>query len=126
VKRLIAVLILGSLLAGAAVAQIESKPTAPVDKNSSQLRSVTGTVLGKEDSPLPNAVVYLKNTKTLAVRTYIANTGGEFQFNALSPNVDYELFAEYEGKKSDAKTVSSFDSRPKVHINLRIDMAPKK
>jgi hypothetical protein len=121
VKRLVMIVTVGGMLLAMAAAQ-QNK----VDKNSSQLRSLTGTVLGKEDAPLPNAIVYLKNTKTLAVRTYIANTGGEFQFNALSPNVDYELFAEYEGKKSDTKTVSSFDSRSKVHMNLHIDATPKK
>ena len=40
---------------------------------------------------------------------------------ALSPNVDYEVYAQYQGKKSDTKTVSQFDSRAQVNINLRID-----
>ncbi len=114
------------MIAGLSVALLAVAAAQKQDKNASQLRSVTGTVLGKEDAPLPNAIVYLKNTKTLAVRTYIANASGEFQFNALSPNVDYELFAEYDGKKSPTKTVSSFDSRTKVHLNLHIDAEPKK
>ena len=76
---------------------------------------------GRGDVPLPQAVVYLKNTKTLAVRTYIADNEGKYQFNALSPNVDYEVYAQFNGRKSDTKTVSQFDNRQVVNIVLRVD-----
>jgi Carboxypeptidase regulatory-like domain len=85
-------------------------------------RTLTGTVLDKSDKPLANAVVYLKNKKTLAVKTYIAQNDGTYRFPELSPNVDYEVYAQKDGKKSDAKTLSSFDDREKANINLRIDM----
>src|ERR1022692_2127757 len=55
-------------------------------------RLLTGTVFDKSDKPVPNAVVYLKNTKTLAVRTFIAEDNGTFRFPELSPNVDYEVY----------------------------------
>ena len=71
---------------------------------------------------MPNAVVYLKNTKTLTVRTYIAQNDGAFRFPELSNNVDYEIYAQRNGKKSDTKVLSQFDDRAQPHINLRIDV----
>jgi len=102
-----------------------STPTTQRKGSESQLRSLLGQVMGHKDSALPEAIVYLKNTKSLAVRTFIADKNGEYQFNALAPNIDYEIFAEYDGKKSDVKTLSAFDNRNKAYINLHID-TPKK
>jgi hypothetical protein len=96
-------------------------PPPPEKQKGPQLRSVSGRVTGGGDVPLKDAIVYIKNTRTLAVKTYIADAAGNYQFNALLPNTDYEIFAESDGKKSDIKTLSSFDSRKDVTINLRID-----
>ena len=85
-------------------------------------RTLTGTVMDKSDNPVPNAVVYLKNTKTLAIKTFIAESNGNYRFPELSPNVDYEVYAQREGKKSDTKVVSAFDDRTDVRINLRMDL----
>ncbi len=89
-------------------------------KNQPQARELLGQVTSKADAPLANAIVYLKNTKTMAVKTYIVGQDGNYRFTALSPNVDYEVHAEHNGKKSDTKTLSSFDSRATAVINLRI------
>jgi hypothetical protein len=97
--------------------------TAPErSKKESPLRSLGGTVLNRDDAPIPHAVVHLKNLKTLAIKTYIADQEGKYQFNGLSRNIDYELFAENDGRKSSTKTLSSFDSRPKATMNLRIEV----
>jgi len=96
-------------------------PPPPEKQKGPQLRSVNGRVTAGEDAPLKDAIVYIKNTRTLAVKTYIADDAGKYQFNALLPSVDYEIFAESKGKKSDTRTLSSFDSRKEVTINLRIN-----
>ena len=85
------------------------------------LRSLQGTVKTKDDEPLEKAIVYLKNDKTLAVRTFITGTDGQYRFHALSPNTDYDVFAEHEGRRSDTKTLSSFDSRAQAYINLKVN-----
>jgi hypothetical protein len=85
-------------------------------------RTLTGSVLDKGDQPVPNAVVYLKNTKTLAVKTVIASNNGNYRFPEVSNNVDYEVYAQRNGKKSDTKVLSQFDDREQPHINLRIDV----
>ena len=96
-------------------------PPEPTADPQAQSRSLNGYVFDKSENPLPNAIVHLKNTKTLAVKTFIAGQDGAYRFHALSPNVDYEVHAELNGKASDTKTLSSFDTRADARINLRID-----
>jgi hypothetical protein len=91
------------------------------DKSNDSGRLLTGKVTGKQDQALVNAVVYLSNTRTRAVKSFIVGPDGVYRFPALSPNIDYEVYAQHEGHKSDTKTVSQFDTRPNVNINLRID-----
>jgi hypothetical protein len=105
------------LLVGIALAAL---PCAAKDKGDAG-RLLTGRVIDKQDAPLPSAVVYLANTRTRAVKTFIVGQDGNYRFPALSPNVDYEVYAQYQGHKSDTKTVSQFDTRAQVNINLRID-----
>jgi hypothetical protein len=94
-------------------------------KDQDKLRTLNGNVRNKSEQPLSGAVVYLKNMKTLTIKSYIADDKGEFHFHALSPNVDYECYAEYNGVRSQTKTMSSFDSRPVMSMDLRIDTAAK-
>ena len=84
-------------------------------------RTLQGQVMKSGDAPLSGAVVYLKNTKTLAVRTFVSDDKGNYRFASLSPNVDYEIYAEYKGAKSDTKTLSAFDSRSTATINLKVN-----
>lgn len=105
-------------LAGWAKAQDDAKPDA---KHESQLRSVHGQVSDKADNPMPGGVVFLKNTRTNAVRSYIADDTGSYKFSGLDPNTDYEIHAEKDGAKSPTRQISSFESRKEVVVNLRID-----
>src|SRR5579884_1767692 len=104
-KRKVVIIAL-CLLSTAMLAQID----VATSNEGPSTRSLQGTVLTKGDVPLSDAVVYLKNRKTLDIRTYISDKDGNYRFTSLSPNIDYEIYAEYKGKKSDTKTLSSFDS----------------
>jgi len=97
--------------------------SAPGPKNEPQTRTLTGQVTDKADKPIPGAIVYLENTRTQQVKTFITDDGGNYRFSALSPNVDYQVRAEFQGHKSDTKTVSSFDSRNNLVMHLKINMA---
>jgi len=81
---------------------------------------LTGKVLDAGDNPLPNAVVYLTNTQTRSVKTYIVGEDGTYRFPALQPTIDYEVYAQYDNSKSGTKTVSQFDDRTEVYITLKI------
>ncbi len=113
-KRVIAVSLLVVLLAAGAMAQFGSK------KQSSTGRTLVGFVFDHDEKPIPNAIVYLKDTKSLGVKTYIADSEASYRFPSLSPNIDYEVWAEFQGRKSDTKTLSSFDTRQNVRINLKL------
>jgi len=84
-------------------------------------RLLTGKVLDSGENPLPNAVVYLTNTHTRTVKTYIVGADGTFRFPALQPSIDYEVYAQYDNHKSGTKTVSQFDDRSQVYISLKIN-----
>jgi hypothetical protein len=86
-----------------------------------KLRSVQGIVTDAQDNPIVGAVVQLKNTKTLQVRSFITQEQGSYQFSGLDPNVDYTLKAEHQGASSPVRTLSAFDSRKQPVINLKID-----
>jgi hypothetical protein len=89
-------------------------------KGEETTRSVEGIVTTADDAPAPGAVVQLKNTKTLQIRSFIAKENGAYYFHELSPDVDYELRADLQGTSSGAKTLSTFDSRKKATINLKL------
>jgi protocatechuate 3,4-dioxygenase beta subunit len=86
---------------------------------SANQRSVQGTVTDGKDNPVNGAVVYIKNAKTLQIRSFITKEQGAYYFHSLSPDVDYELHAESNGATSSNKTLSSFDSRKQAIINLK-------
>src|SRR5205085_12321512 len=79
-------------------------------------RLLTGRVTDKQEAPLGGAVVYLSNTRTRAVKTFIAGQDGVYRFLGLCPSIDYEVYAEFEGHKRDTKTMSQFDTLPTVNI----------
>lgn len=91
-------------------------------KREAQLRTVRGIVTDKaSDAAVPSGVVFLKNTRTNAVRSYIADEEGNYRFSGLDPNADYEIHAEKDGAKSATHTISSFDSKKEIVLNLKID-----
>ncbi len=89
-------------------------------KKEEPVRTVQGVVTAADDTPIVGAVVYLKNTKSLQVRSFITQANGTYFFHGLSPDVDYELRAENKGESSPTKTLSSFDSRKDANLNLKI------
>ena len=90
-------------------------------KHDSQLKTVRGVVIDKSENPVPAGVVFLKNTRTNQVRSYIADNSGNFRFSGLDPNADYELHAEKDGAKSQTRNISSFESRMDIVTNLKLE-----
>jgi carboxypeptidase family protein len=117
-KALVTSLLLFALAALSAAAPPPQFGRTPKGDNT---RLLTGRVIDHSENSLPNAVVYLTNTRTRAVKTYIVGPDGTYRFPSLQPNLDYEVYAQFDNRKSDVKTVSQFDDRKQVSVNLKIN-----
>jgi len=119
-KRLSAVAAI--LLASGALCSIPAARASALVQRSSQAdsRTLTGRVVNAQDAPVQKAIVYLKNAKTLAIKTYISEADGSYRFPGLAANVDYEVYAEHEGARSPVKNLSGFDNRKQANITLKL------
>jgi hypothetical protein len=119
-KRLIAVAAI--FLASGSFLSVPTARASETEQRGSQneSRTLVGHVMNAQNGPQQKAIVYLKNTKTLAIKTYISEGDGSFRFSGIAPNIDYEVYAEHEGAHSDTKTLSGFDSRKEVTMTLKI------
>ena len=87
----------------------------------SDLRTVRGTVVDKDETPVDSAVVYLKNSHSQDITTHVSGDDGRFSFSGLDLNVDYEIHAEYNGMTSTSRSVSHFDGRKEFVVTLKLD-----
>ena len=85
-----------------------------------------GHVFGTQDQPLPGAIVYLKNSRTQAIKVSTADQEGVYHFPQVPQHIQFEVWAEYNGSKSESRNLSDLDIRTDVTANLRIDTQPKK
>lgn len=85
-----------------------------------QLRTIEGVVCDDDGSPVQGAVVYLQDTKSLAVKSYLSDAQGEFHFRHLSMSLDYDVWAELNGKRSKTKSISQFNSKPDLSYRLTL------
>lgn len=118
IPHAILVLLLAASTARALNAQSDKKGEA-------QLRTVHGSVVDKDENPVPSSVVYLVNVKTQTVKTYIADEAANYRFSGLDPNVDYEIHAEHNDLTSATRTISSFDSSRDIEIILKLSRKKK-
>lgn len=83
-------------------------------------RTIKGAVLGPNDQNVSGAIVYLKNTQSNDILSYITQANGQFLFGYTPTNIDMKLWAVYKGKKSAVTTISSFDTRSKIMVTLHV------
>ena len=83
-------------------------------------RSVSGLVVDDASAPVQGATVFLKNSKTKAIRSYTSASNGRFRFAQVSMTDDYDLWAEKDGKKSATKTVSSWNASKDYETELKL------
>ncbi len=124
--------VLVSLLGSGLLAQVTSQQppgtaprpglsNKPKDKGvDTTVRSLEGIVRDANENPVEGAVVKLKDTKTLQVRSFITTADGAYRFHGLSRSVNYEIKADYHQTSSNTRTLSVFDDRLKAVINLKL------
>ena len=84
-------------------------------------RTVQGKVQNKDGSAVKGAVVYLKDSKSGQVKTFVAGDDGAYRFVQLTQNTDYELWAKLDGNRGKSKQISSFDTKNDLVINLTVE-----
>ena len=97
------------------------QPGAAAQNLAATARTIQGKVFAPSGSATAGAVVYLKDLKSLEIKTFISGQDGGYRFGQLSTQDDYQLWAEAGGHKSKNKNISSFDSKKSFEINLHIE-----
>ena len=88
-----------------------------------QLRTIEGTVCSKEGTPIQGAVVYLQDSKSLTVKSYLSDAEGHFHFRQLSMSADFDLWAELNGERSKTKNISQFNSKTDLSYELKLPIS---
>jgi len=83
-------------------------------------RVVEGVVVDADSANVAGATVFLRNTKTKAIRSYTSAIDGRFRFVQVKMTDDFDLWAEKDGKKSATRTVSTWDTRKDVEETLKL------
>jgi hypothetical protein len=89
-------------------------------------RYVSGVVRDPQQELVEGAVVQIKDTKTLRIRSFLTKADGRYTFHGLSSEVDYEIKAQHKGRASDVRTLSVYDSRKEPIINLQLEQKTEK
>lgn len=108
VRSLLLVLIAAIAATGLALAQ------------SSTTRTLSGKVYGSSDQPISGAIVYLQDSRTNGIRSFFSTSDGSYRFGPLASDADYRVWARYKNEKSATKTVSSYDTRTNIVIDLHV------
>ena len=117
--RAAAIFVCVLLATGCAIAQDQGQGNG---KNKGpQLRTVSGQVVDKDENPIAEAIIYVENMTTKSVQSHISDDRGNYEYSGLDPNVDYQIYAEHQGMTSSTHTISSFDSRTNVNLELKVD-----
>jgi hypothetical protein len=82
-------------------------------------RSIQGVVTDASGKPVAGAVVQLKDTKTLQIRSYRTEADGSYHFAGLSTNVEYEIEAKSDGASTGKKTLTVFNTQKVATVNLK-------
>lgn len=108
------------LMAVIGVVALLSVPLLAQNNEDTGTRSVQGAVTDSSGKPVAGAVVQLKDTKSLQIRSYVTQADGMYHFSGLSTNVEYELEAKQGDMTSGKKTLSVFDTKKMATVNLKL------
>jgi hypothetical protein len=103
----------------------KAQETKKEKKEAATERVVEGTVSDVDGKFIDGAVVFLKDMRTLQVRSFYTQKNGSYHFSGLKLDNDYELEGKYNDKVSGWHRLSVFDTRKVPVINLKLDKPEK-
>lgn len=81
-------------------------------------KTITGAVLDQSNQNVVGATVFLTDLETHHTDAIYSGAAGVYNFSGLPPADDYRVQAKYKGLTSEIRKSSSFDTRPRVVLNL--------
>ncbi len=88
-------------------------------------RTVTGTVLDKDDNPIEGAAVTLTDNSNGKKNATYTQKDGRYQFSGLEPTRNYDVQASFHGESSQVRHVTPIDPRDRIVLHLRIPPPPQ-
>jgi hypothetical protein len=85
-----------------------------------QSKTVSGVVMDEAENFIQGAMVELTDLQTQKVLDIYSQEGGQYQFTDLRLDHDYTVKATYKALSSEARQVSSFDTRTRPVLNLTL------
>jgi hypothetical protein len=82
-----------------------------------ETRTVEGIVTN-DGEVMKGAVVQIENRATQQLRSYVTQQDGAYHFGGLLFDVEYQIWAKRGDKESKRETVSQFDSKKVVKLDL--------
>lgn len=84
-------------------------------------RMIEGIVTDAAHNPVARAIVQLKDTRSLQIRSFVTQEDGLYRFAGLRNDVDYEVKAIVGEQSTSTKRVTSFESRKIIPVNLALE-----
>jgi hypothetical protein len=109
--------LLGALILACAAAL----PAQKSKDDSSTTRTLKGIVFDPDGNPVMQAVVQIKDSRTLQVISFITKEDGAYHFASLKQDVEYQVKATHGGLTTDWKRLSIFDARKVAEMNLKLN-----
>jgi len=118
--RLAAGVAFALLMAG--LVPLESRLMGPFAAEAQNLgqRAVMGAVVDANSTPVAGATVFLRDLKSKNIRSFTSVEHGRFRFAQVNMAEDHELWAEKDGRKSAVKSISSWDARKEIEVDLKL------
>ncbi len=106
---------------GAALLAVALLSILAVSAQTAGKRTVRGQVLDENNKTVAGAVVSLANLSTKVRSTMVTDKDGRYQFNDVAKKFDFEVTAEFEGKKARPRRLSQFDPRNITVFNFKLE-----
>lgn len=92
-------------------------------KDEARTKNIYGVVQDLRGKPIVGARVLIRNMKDNTTRTATTDETGSYAVRGLTPDVDYEVRADFRGVISDKKAVSAFLDREDNLVSFDLNVA---